>query len=1167
MKILDKTRLLQTSILGGLLICFTAPSYAQDTTPDDVEQIQETSDTGLDEQDEVIVTGSRLRRNTFNSIKPLQTIDFTEAREVGLLDTIEILQTNEAAAGTQIDSSFAGFVLDNGPGSETVDLRGLGAGRTLLLVNGRRLAPLGVEGAPAAPSINSIPSILVENVDLLLEGASSVYGSDALAGVINVVLAKDFEGFEVQASTELAEQGGEDYTIGARWGKNFDRAFLGFAAEYDRRDRVQLADRDFFSDCATSAEIDENGNIRTANVEDEVLQELFNGLRANEFDRGNPCLVQATTSRFIVGNGTPFGSVFANRADVQGPEFLGIPGFTDPFVTVNVDADGDNVADVSLRRFSRNGNDNDVDFIAPQERFNFFSFGEYTFEGSANITPYYELLYSNTQVEIDGNIPQLFPFVGADNPFNPCGVNGVDCGSAAAQPGNLFTSPSFIEDFNTFQRDIDPNRDGNTGDARICATFGAQRDANGVLIPGTGPFDNAACTPAIFGQGQPIGPIDVRPVVTINGDRNLNEIELEQTRLVAGVKGDIPSLTFDGPGFLNFSDWQFDLSATYSISDGEAARPGIREDRLNFALGNAVVDFTDANGNSFDAGDPVPGLAACDPTVAVNLAPDVTNGCVPINLFAPAALEIEGQLSAAEAAFVFDERNFSTKYFQTVINGFVNGKVATLPAGDVSLGLGFEWREDEIDSRPDAVASEGLFFGFFSDQGAVGSRSITELFGEVSIPLIADKPFFKSLELEAGGRWLDDEFFGQEFVYTVAGGWRPTDSLLLRGSYGTSFRAPNLRELFLQPQSGFVTINDPCIAPAGAFVGVLGNPAAPLAFDPSLDTRDQDIIARCLAEGLPQDLGGGNQTGLFNIEVFNEGNLGLDPEDSTSLTLGASFDQPFFDAFDFNIGVNYYDIDVQNTVISPGAQFIVNDCFVIDQPSSAFCDRIQRDENQFVEFVGLGFINQEEEEVRGLDFNASYSQEFTAFERPFEVQLSGRLNHLLERRTLIISDEGVPNADDDRGEFGFPKWQGSGVARLVHKDFAFNWFTRFVGSAVNNVETTAQEEADEFGNAFGRDLDGDGDGDVFSATCLGPALGDVNCRGVDFSDDYFVHNLSVNYTNQDSNFSITLGVNNVFDREPPIVSPFEVLSVSNVPIGSGFNVNGRTFVGQIRKAF
>lgn len=1212
MKNLDLKRLLLgTSLLtAASLIGVTQVAHAQDGASDKqlFAAVQQTGDddcvdpiTGEntcvsdEEVEEIIVTGSRIKRSTFDSIKPLQTIEFDDARQVGLLDTIEILQTSEAAAGTQIDSSFSGFVTDNGPGSETINLRGLGAGRTLVLVNGRRLAPLGVEGAPSQASINSIPSVLVQRADLLLEGASSVYGSDAVSGVINVILDTDFEGFQVEASTEIAEQGGEDYTIGVRYGINLDRGFAGIGLEYDRRDVVTQGDRDFFAGCETNFEIDENGQIRTLNVENEVLQEI-QGISANPLDINNPCLVGGTTSRFIeLSPGVPFGSVFANSSVPDGVDFLNIPGFTDPFVFFPVDADGDDVADQSLRQFSINGNNNSNFVISPQDRFNLFAFGEYTLDGPTNLTPYFEVLYSRTENEQDFGSAQLFPVVGADNPFNPCGVNGVDCGSSAAGPGGIFTSPSFIEDFNTFQRDIDPNRDGDTRDARICATFGiVDVDGDGVADLGSGPFDNAACTPALFGLGAPTGPIDVQPVVTIDGDRDSNEIVLQQTRLVGGFKGDLYGLNFDGPGPIELSDWTFDVSVSHNISSGTASRPGIREDRLNLALGNSVVQtfvrdadgnlILDANGDpqqEFAPGDVIPGLAPCEVQDSFEvssvggLGPDTTTGCVPVNLFTPEALEIFGSLSDAEAAFLFDSRDFDTQFTQTIWNGFITGKLATLPAGDLNAGFGFEWREDRIESIPDNVAADGLFFGFFSDQGATGSRFIREFFGEFNIPLLADQPFARSLDFDAGFRVLEDEFFGGAAVYSLSAGWRPVDSLLVRGSWGTSFRAPNLRELFLEPQSGFVGVFDPCVVGTNTPAPPGSPPGTAATFDPALDTRDQDVIEACLAQGLPQDFGAAaGFTPTPQVEVFTQGSTDLDPETSTSLTIGASWEQPFFDSFTFNAGVNYFDVEVEGAVVSPGAQFTIGQCFSEVQ-SAFFCDSINRSiVDQQIESVDLNFVNQDTEQVRGLDFNFSYAQEFTAFERPFTFQSNVRLNHLLERETLFLDDDGNPTTGIFQGEFGFPDWTGSGTARLIYKDFAFNWFTRFVGAQQDTVftQTDADEgrldTTDDFANAFGIDTDDDGFADTFSETCLGPDFGDVNCRDVDFTNAYFVHNASINYNNADNDFSITLGINNVFNRDPEQISANEgQVTISNVPLGLGFNTNGRTFVAQIRKGF
>ena len=148
--------------------------------------------------EEVIVTGSRLKRSTFTSISPLQIVTAEISREAGLVNAADILQTSTSAGGQQIDLTFSGFVLDNGPGSRTVNLRGLGANRTLVMINGRRMAPGGAEGAPYSPDSGVIPSGLVSQYEILTDGASSVYGSDAIGGVTNIILKQDFDGLKIE---------------------------------------------------------------------------------------------------------------------------------------------------------------------------------------------------------------------------------------------------------------------------------------------------------------------------------------------------------------------------------------------------------------------------------------------------------------------------------------------------------------------------------------------------------------------------------------------------------------------------------------------------------------------------------------------------------------------------------------------------------------------------------------------------------------------------------------------------------------------------------------------------------------------------------------------------------------------------------------------------------
>ena len=223
-----------------------------------------------DSVEEVVVTGSRIKRTTFDSIAPLQIITGDISREVGLIDPADILQDSTMATGQQIDSTFQGFVLDNGPGASTLSLRGLGSGRTLLLMNGRRIGPAGVEGAPTSPDLNLLPGSLIERYDVLLDGASSVYGSDAVGGVTNVILRSDFDGFEAEIyAKESVHQPGmiDDTTFNITYGFNSDRWFVGMGYETSINPEVKLRDRPWTSDCEVDYEITSDGQIRTINQE------------------------------------------------------------------------------------------------------------------------------------------------------------------------------------------------------------------------------------------------------------------------------------------------------------------------------------------------------------------------------------------------------------------------------------------------------------------------------------------------------------------------------------------------------------------------------------------------------------------------------------------------------------------------------------------------------------------------------------------------------------------------------------------------------------------------------------------------------------------------------------------------------------------------------------
>ncbi|AKH42608.1 iron complex outermembrane receptor protein [Altererythrobacter atlanticus] len=210
-------------------------------------------DNGADAGDVIVVTGTRIAKvTTYNSADPVTVIDPDLAKREGRFDIAATLQSAPMAAGsTQITSAISSnFVTNGGEGAQTVDLRGLGANRTLVLLNGRRLGPAGTRGAVSSFDLNALPMSIVNNVQVLKTGASSVYGSDAIAGVVNIVTRQDTDGLQLAVNANVpTEAGGEQYRVSAIWGKIFDRGHLTIAGDYAHVNELARGDRSYLS-CA-----------------------------------------------------------------------------------------------------------------------------------------------------------------------------------------------------------------------------------------------------------------------------------------------------------------------------------------------------------------------------------------------------------------------------------------------------------------------------------------------------------------------------------------------------------------------------------------------------------------------------------------------------------------------------------------------------------------------------------------------------------------------------------------------------------------------------------------------------------------------------------------------------------------------------------------------------
>lgn len=189
--------------------------------------------------EEVVVTGSRIKRGDSNSISPITVLTEEDLNASGNVTLENFIQDMPSVNG----GDFGAGVNNGNPGLASVSLRGLGPNRTLVLVNGKRFAAAADNGFV---DLNTIPTAMVERVEVLRDGASTVYGTDAVAGVVNIITKKDFEGIDLDFGYDITdEDDGEQFNLAVTFGNTFDRGNFVMGAQVTKRDEIRQGDRSF----------------------------------------------------------------------------------------------------------------------------------------------------------------------------------------------------------------------------------------------------------------------------------------------------------------------------------------------------------------------------------------------------------------------------------------------------------------------------------------------------------------------------------------------------------------------------------------------------------------------------------------------------------------------------------------------------------------------------------------------------------------------------------------------------------------------------------------------------------------------------------------------------------------------------------------------------------
>ena len=985
-------------------------------------------------QDVVRVTGSRLN-NPYTSIAPLDIITADSASLKGIADVGKLLQTATVAAGApQVTAATsAAFVQNGGIGTETVSLRGLGANRTLTLINGRRAGPAGTRGGVSAFDLNAIPLSAVQSVEILKDGASSIYGSDAVAGVVNIITKKD-AGSEVNFFYSGPEEGGgEELRASGTWsGKVTDRGNLLVSLDYFKREELAQGDRSYFS-CGQPYIYNQDGSradlidptTGTYKCQDLLWGHIwmYDYLSPGAIGRpwqGRPQLLQYDYDGALAANGVaPWGpnSFGLGMNAPWYPMGLGelvLPGATpDPFYAPTA------LLSEALLNYDHPFQDRQT-MVPEVERMTFYANGDY--ELTDSMTLYGEVLVNRRETKVNG-YRQFWQY---DYVYNYFGYlyNGV---------GQLYAPGTAPGEAHGFEYATDD-----------------------VYVVG---FSPTAIT-----------------------DHNKDKITVDYINAVVGAKGD-----FAVPG------WNWDAFFQFSRSDGEYQNDIIFND--------SIAPYRYWIGTPCGPGDVTP----------VRGAP-----CRTPDWYSPEFLA--GNISQADRDFLFGVDTGTTIYEQSQLELFLDGPLFTLPAGEVRGGIGFSRIHERINDIPGENTRIGNAWGTSSAGITRGRKMTRAVFGEVSIPVVKDLPLAEAVDLSLSARLTDVDVYGSDTTYKAGLGWQITPTVRARTSYGTSFRAPALFELYLAGQTSFLGQRniDPCISWGSALAN---------------GTISQRLADNCAADGIsPTHSGAGS-----SATIISSGNStgGLQAETSDAFNLGLVWAPNFAD---LRMSIDYYEIKVDGQIDQLGAGTIVAGCYNSDNfGTDPLCDLFTRNtQNDLIETVTNNFINIAKQSVNGIDVAATYSRDFSFGTLTIDTSHTFTLES--EFQLLPTS-----TPQDYTGEAGRPEWVGEISFAFERGPWSAFYGMDFIGET-SNVASYGGNTGTYFGVPV-----------VFKLE----------------TEQTTYHNASVG-RELPYDINVRVGVANIFDEHPPAVTTLglgEYNTVGTSAFYSQYDWMGRRFFVNLSKKF
>jgi len=1065
----------------GLGVLASAVAAALGSGPVLAQDVGSASQNSNNALEEVFVTGSRIVRRDFDANSPIMTVDaarFEESSTIAIESVVNQLpQFVPAASQFQSDGDGTGGYMSGAtrtPGASMVSLRGLGPNRNLVLLDGRRAMPV---NASMAVNVNNIPSAALERVETITGGASSVYGADAIAGVVNFVLKRNFEGFDFDVQYgETAEGDAEEYRVSAILGANFadGRGNVLLGVEHGQRGELRQIDRDFYAEGFADPTVLGTGRLSSSGivisgtnpVDQAVVDQIFDQLPAGS--------VAPTGTFHMNSDGTVYKSTAMGSYRYNGPL---------------VDDDG-----IVWRKYYQDGrlvqNRPQLTAQLPLERYSLFARGEYELTDRVRI--FGQGLFTDTSSEAYGT-------------FN-AHVGGW---GASVPHGDEIYAPS-----------VDEN--GNTLPAFLAG------GPYGLDCPPVGGCTKSQAFPKppeiellLNSRVNPNEDVTIYNVPVWLGQKYTeNDISLYQ--LVGGFEGDFPN-----------SDWTWEFYASHGVTRTQATMYGNTRlegfrwviNQPNYGRGLSYIGNEDYGG--FGAGN-----VFCETGYPIFYG---VNGWVESAFpFLPATEGLPSKDCMDTISAIVKD---NSKMEQNIAEFNMQGGAFDLPAGQLRFALGASYRKNKFDYIPDSMQSHSAIrdsiAGLYPVNASSGSVSATDIYGELLVPVISNKPGAREMNLELGYRRSNNDPSDDVDTYKALLDWSITDRVRFRGGRQKANRAPNVAELFQASEQVFYNSanSDWCSEL---------NPNNPLSPNPNLNPNAAQARALCEAIMGPAAAAvyysGDQYNGLTQGRWTNViGNPNLHSEEADTLTAGIVAN--ITDRA--TLTIDYWNIEINDMVSRQDVEAIHTECFSPDSnptfdPAHPACQLIERDPvdgTQVPYFVT--YTNEAAIDIAGVDLQFDWGREVGPGQMTVSF-LASVLDHVKSRTSP------KENWND---------WKGSGgptdVSGVQGMSYDYRTFTT-IGYSQGPWTTSLRW----------RHLPS-----IKSETSV---LFPETSTAVP-TNSYNMFDFAGRYSSNGS-WEIRFGIDNLFDKDPELTFPDHVTSAKGSTNANFYDILGRRFYVGMRLA-